>query len=63
MATNGSRSPWSMYFLRINGYSITADSKVIYEYVIRLFEEQTFDMEHLIPWLQEIVRPHASSPS
>lgn len=50
-------------FLRINGYSITADSKVIYEYVIRLFEEQTFDMEHLIPWLQEIVRPHASSPS
>jgi death-on-curing protein len=46
-------------FLRINGYSITADSKAIYDYIIKLFEEQTFDMEHLVPWLQEIVRPLA----
>src|SRR3979490_2403055 len=37
-------------FLRINGYSIPADSKVIYEYIIKLFEERTFDMEHLVPW-------------
>jgi prophage maintenance system killer protein len=44
-------------FLRINGYSITADSKAIHDYVISLFEERTFDMEHLVPWLQEIVRP------
>lgn len=50
-------------FLRINGYSITADSKAIYEYVIKLFEERTFDMEHLVPWLQEIVRPHAPGAS
>jgi len=50
-------------FLRINGYSITADSKAIYEYVIKLFEERTFDMEHLVPWLQEIVRPRAPGAS
>ncbi len=50
-------------FLRINGHSITADSKAIYEYVIKLFEERTFDMEHLVPWLQDIVRPLAPNPS
>lgn len=46
-------------FLRINGYAITADSKAIYDHMLRLFEKKTFDMEHLVPWLQEIVRPRA----
>jgi death-on-curing protein len=46
-------------FLRINGHWITADSKAIYDYLIKLFEDRTFDMEHLVPWLQDIVRPHA----
>jgi death-on-curing protein len=49
-------------FLRINGYSITADSKTIYHYIIMLFEQRTFDMEHLVPWLQEIVEPRHVSP-
>lgn len=49
--------------LRINGYSICADSKAIYDYIVRLFEQRTFDMEHLVPWLQEIVRPQATNPS
>ena len=44
-------------FLRINGHSIAADSKTIFHYIIKLFEERTFDMEHLVPWLQGIVRP------
>jgi|SRR5947208_3646274 death-on-curing protein len=44
-------------FLRINGYSITADSKAIYDHMIKLVEARAFDMEHLVPWLQEIVRP------
>jgi death on curing protein len=44
-------------FLRINGHTITADSKSIYDYVIKLFEDRTFDMDHLVPWLQEIARP------
>lgn len=50
-------------FLRINGFTITADSKSIYEYMIKLFEDRAFDMEHLVPWLQAIVRPSRSDPS
>jgi death on curing protein len=44
-------------FLRINGYSITADSTAIYQHIIKLIEAHSFDMEHVVPWLQEIVRP------
>jgi death on curing protein len=44
-------------FLRINGYSIAADSNSIYKLMIQLFEARSFNMEHLVPWLQEIVRP------
>ena len=46
-------------FLRINGYSMTADSKAIYDHMIKLVEARTFHMEQLVPWLQEIVRPRA----
>ena len=42
-------------FLRINGYRITADSADIYNHMVNLFETQSFDMEHLVPWLQKIV--------
>jgi death-on-curing protein len=50
-------------FLRINGYSIIADSRAIYEFMMRLFEARKFDLEHLVPWLQENVRPIARSIS
>jgi len=30
---------------------------------IRLFEARTFDMEQLVPWFQEIVRPLAPATS
>src|SRR6185312_5827338 len=46
-------------FLRINGHAITAGSKAIYDHMMELFEARTFDMEHLVPWLQEIVAPRA----
>ena len=46
-------------FLRINGCSMTADSKAIYDHMITLLEARTFDMEHLVPWSQEIVRPRS----
>lgn len=48
-------------FLRINGYSITADSKAIYDHMMLLFENHAFDMEHLVPWLQGIVEPRDAS--
>ena len=44
-------------FLRINGYSITANSNSIHRFMIQLFETRSFDMEHLVPWLEKIVRP------
>jgi len=42
-------------FLRVNGHSITADSNVIYNYLMKLFDERSFDIEHLVPWLQDTV--------
>ncbi len=42
-------------FLRINGYIIAADSGTVYDRFIKLLEQGTFDMEHLVPWLQETV--------
>jgi len=42
-------------FLRINGYALTADSRTIYDSLIEFFSKGTFDMEHLVPWLQTIV--------
>jgi death-on-curing protein len=46
-------------FLRINSFSITADSMDIYKHMLKLFEEHSFDLEHLVPWLQAIVEPRA----
>ncbi|MEX0734347.1 MAG: type II toxin-antitoxin system death-on-curing family toxin [Steroidobacteraceae bacterium] len=42
-------------FLRINGYKLTANSRTIYDSLIAFFNKGTFDMEHLVPWLQTIV--------
>jgi death on curing protein len=42
-------------FLRINGFTITASSTAIHNRMIKLLEAGTFDMEHLVPWLQEVV--------
>jgi death on curing protein len=42
-------------FLRINGYRMTADSKSIYDHMMKLFEAHTFNLEHLVPWLEKIV--------
>jgi len=43
-------------FLRINGYTISAESKSIYDHIVGLLESRSFNMEHLVPWLHEIVR-------
>jgi death-on-curing protein len=42
-------------FLRINGYRITANSDSIHAFMMQLFEQRPFDMEHVVPWLQTIV--------
>jgi death-on-curing protein len=47
-------------FLRINGYTITASSTAIYGHVMKLLRERDFDMEHLVPWLQGIIKTSES---
>jgi death-on-curing protein len=42
-------------FLRINGYRIKADSETIYTALMKLFDEKTLDLEHLVSWLESIV--------
>jgi len=42
-------------FLRINGYRITADSQSIFATMTKFFADQTFDLDHLVPWLEGIV--------
>jgi death on curing protein len=42
-------------FLRINAYTITASSTAIYGHVMKRLRESTFDLDHLVPWLQGIV--------
>jgi death-on-curing protein len=44
-------------FLRISGCVISGESKSIYDHLMRLFADQAFDMEHLVPWLQAIAQP------
>lgn len=46
--------------LRINGHSITATSGQIHAFIMKLFERGTFDMEHLVPWLQGCIEPAAT---
>lgn len=42
-------------FLRINGYRIAADSQTIFATLMKFFDDQTLDLEHLVPWLEGIV--------
>jgi len=46
-------------FLRINGHVLTANSDSIYDFMMQLFEQKTFDMEQVVPWLQGIVERRA----
>jgi death on curing protein len=43
-------------FLRINGCRMTADNDSIHAFMMNLFEQRSFDLEHIVPWLQEIVK-------
>src|SRR6266853_4256813 len=46
-------------FLRINGHALRTDSRSIYDSLLEFLNNGTFDMEHLVPWLQADT---ASSP-
>ena len=48
-------------FLRINSYQIAADSPTVFATLMQFFADQTFDMEHLVPWLESVVSTAAST--
>ena len=39
-------------FLRVNGWRLRRAPMQIYAEMIEMFEKQTFDIEHLTPWLR-----------
>jgi hypothetical protein len=45
-------------FLAINGGRITADAEGAYAFIMGLYDTQTFDFDHLTPWLRRHVMPH-----
>src|SRR5258708_5098368 len=43
-------------FLKINGHWLAADSQSIYNTMMDLFARKSFDMDHLVPWLETIIK-------
>jgi death on curing protein len=42
-------------FLAINGMRITADAEAAYDFIVRLYEANEINFEHLATWLRENV--------
>ena len=41
-------------FLRLNGYKMKVESKAAHAFLMKLFETDTCDLEHLAPWIRSI---------
>lgn len=42
-------------FLRINGYQLVGQNNKIYKDMMKLFDQQVFDYDHIEPWLRNLV--------
>jgi death-on-curing protein len=42
-------------FLRINGYQLVGQNNKIYKDMMKLFDQQVFDYDHIEPWLKNLV--------
>jgi death-on-curing protein len=42
-------------FLRLNGYRIVVDSRVAYDFLMKLFASNDCDLEHLRPWIGSVI--------
>lgn len=42
-------------FLRINGYKLVVEPKVAYAFLMKLFDKNTCDLEHLSPWIRSVI--------
>lgn len=42
-------------FLRLNGYKLSVEPKTAYAFLMKLFEMNTCDLEHLTPWIRSAI--------
>ncbi|MEN8170725.1 MAG: type II toxin-antitoxin system death-on-curing family toxin [Pseudomonadota bacterium] len=42
-------------FLRLNGYKFHVDGKTAHQFLMNLFDSNTCDLEHLLPWVNESI--------
>jgi len=40
-------------FLRMNGYKLQVEAKAAHSFLMNLFDSNTCDLEHLLPWVSE----------
>lgn len=43
-------------FLRLNGYKFQVEAKTAHHFLMTLFESNTCDIDHLLPWVSESIR-------
>ena len=44
-------------FFRMNGYKFVVEAKAAHSFLMGLFESDDCDLEHLLPWIIEVVKP------
>lgn len=42
-------------FLRLNGYRFKVEAQTVHAFLMNLFESDSCDMEHLLPWIGESI--------
>lgn len=42
-------------FLRINNFQLVAENNKVYKEMMKMFDKQTFDYDHIEPWLRKLV--------
>ena len=40
-------------FLRMNGYKLQVEAKTAHSFLMKLFDSNSCDLEHLLPWVSE----------
>jgi death on curing protein len=42
-------------FLRINNFQLVVENNKVYKEMMKMFDKQTFDYDHIEPWLRKLV--------
>lgn len=42
-------------FLRINNFHLVVENNKVYKEMMKMFDKQTFDYDHIEPWLRKLV--------